>query len=62
MSPAHVKLVLSQIEMKEEDRLSAVVLRIDKETAVFPKGAYLRTSLNQVVLNKTFQGILATVS
>ena len=42
--------------MKEEDRLAAVVTRISEEVAIFPQGAYLRTPLNQVIRNKSFQG------
>ena len=45
--------------MKEEDRLAAVVTRIDEDAAIFPQGAYLRTPLNQVILNKSFQGQLS---
>ena len=49
--------LLMQIEMKEEDRLAAVVARIDEEVAVVPRGAYMKTPLGEVVLNKSFQGI-----
>ncbi len=45
--------------MKEEDRLAAVVARIDGEVAVVPKGAYIRTPLGEVVLNRSFQGIIS---
>ncbi len=45
-----------QIEMKEEDRLAAVVARIDEEVAVVPKGAYISTPSGEVSLNKSFQG------
>lgn len=48
----------TQVEMKEEDRLAAVVARIDDETAVVPRGAYIRTPLHEVILNKMFQGTL----
>ena len=46
----------TQIEMKEEDRLAAVVSRIDEEVSVVPKGAFVRTPLGEVVVNKSFQG------
>lgn len=46
----------TQIELKEEDRLAAVVCCIDEEVAVVPRGAYLRTSLGEVVLNNSYQG------
>ena len=42
--------------MKEEDRLAAVVARIDEEVGVAPRGAYMKTPLGEVVLNKSFQG------
>ena len=42
--------------MKEEDRLAAMVVRIDDEVAVVPRGAYIRTPLNEVIPNKMFQG------
>ena len=42
--------------MKEEDRLAAVVARIDEEVGVVPRGAYMKTPLGDVVLNKSFQG------
>ena len=53
---------LSQIEMKEEDRLAAVVARIDEEVGVVPRGAYIKTPLGEVVLNKSFQGMMFTVN
>ena len=49
--------LLMQIEMKEEDRLAAVVARIDEEVAIVPRGAYTKTPLGEVVLNMSFQGI-----
>ena len=45
-----------QIEMKEEDRLAAIVARIDEEVGVVPRGAYMKNPLGEVVLNKSFQG------
>ena len=45
-----------QIEMKEEDRLAAVVACIDEEVAIVPRGAYTKTPLGEVTLNKSFQG------
>ena len=46
-----------QIEMKEVDRLAAVVARIQKEAAVVPKGAYMQTEAGIVVTNNSFQGL-----
>lgn len=45
-----------QVEMKEEDRLAAVVTRIDEEAAVVPRGAYVKTAVNEVTINRAFQG------
>ena len=42
--------------MKEEDRLAAVVTRIDEEAAIAPRGAYIKTALNEVMINRSFQG------
>ena len=42
--------------MKEEDRLAAVVARIDEEASVVPRGAYMKTPLGDVIINKSFQG------
>lgn len=36
--------------------MAAVVARIDEEVAVVPRGAYMKTPLGDVVLNKSFQG------
>lgn len=52
-----------QIEMKEVDRLAAVVARIQEEAAVVPKGAYMQTEAGAVVPNNSFQGLsIAEVS
>ena len=51
-----MSVYITQIEMKEEDRLAAVVARIDEEVGVVPRGAYMKTPLGEVVLNKSFQG------
>lgn len=48
---------VTSIEMKEEDRLAAVVARIDEEAAVVPMGAYIKTALNEVTVNRSFQGL-----
>lgn len=47
--------------MKEEDRLAAMVVRIDNDVAIVPRGVYLRTPLNEVVPNKMFQGVWCVV-
>ena len=47
----------AQIEMKEEDRLAAVVASIDQEVAVVPHGAYIKTPLGGIRKNRSFEGI-----
>lgn len=47
----------SAIEMKEEERLAAVVATIDEEVAVIPRGAYVKGPLGEVVTNKSFKGL-----
>ena len=44
-----------QIEMKEVDRLAAVVARIQEEAAAVPKGAYMQTEAGKVVPNNSLQ-------
>ena len=50
-----------QIELKEEDRLAAVVAIIDEEVAVVPRGAYIKTPLDVITVNKSFKGASNTV-
>ncbi|CAH8615477.1 unnamed protein product [Dicrocoelium dendriticum] len=45
------------ITMKEEDRLAAVVERIEHEVAIVPRGAYMRLASGQIVRNKSFEGL-----
>ncbi|VDQ15164.1 unnamed protein product [Trichobilharzia regenti] len=42
--------------MKEEDRLAAIIYRMEEEVVIVPRGAYLRLSNGQVVRNKSFEG------
>ena len=44
--------------MKEVDRLAATIAKIDEDVGMAPLGAYLRTPLNQVIINKSFAGKL----
>ncbi|XP_065882555.1 radial spoke head protein 9 homolog [Dysidea avara] len=45
------------IEMKEEDRLAAVVASIDQEVSVVPRGAYIKNPLGGVRMNRSFEGL-----
>ena len=42
--------------MKEVDRLAATISKIDEDVGVAPKGAYLRTPLNEIIVNNSFTG------
>ncbi|KAK4469425.1 hypothetical protein MN116_006979 [Schistosoma mekongi] len=45
------------ITMKEEDRLAAIIYRIEEDVVIVPRGAYLRMPSGQVVRNKSFEGL-----
>ncbi|CAL8095588.1 unnamed protein product [Calicophoron daubneyi] len=45
------------ITMKEEDRLAAVIERMENEVVIVPRGAYMRLPSGQVVRNKNFEGL-----
>ena len=47
----------SKLEMKEEDRLAAVVKLVEKECSLVPRGALMKTPLEQVIVNWSFQGL-----
>ena len=42
--------------IKEEDRLAAVIAKIDEEVAIVPRGAYVRTPHGVVLKNRSFEG------
>ena len=44
------------VEMKEEDRLAAVIATIDDEVEIVPQGAYMKTATGIVKKNKAFEG------
>jgi len=45
------------IIVKEEDRLAITIDNICQDVAIVPRGAYLRTPLGEVLLNRTFEGL-----
>ncbi|XP_043916355.1 radial spoke head protein 9 homolog [Protopterus annectens] len=45
------------VKCKEETRLAATIAVIDRDVAVVPRGAYLKTPLSQVEKNRSFQGL-----
>ena len=42
--------------VKEEDRLAATIEAIDYDVRIVPRGAYCRTSLGTVGVNRSFEG------
>ena len=42
--------------VKEEDRLAITIDNICQDVAVVPRGAYMRTPLGEVLVNRTFAG------
>ncbi|KAL3321240.1 Radial spoke head protein 9 [Cichlidogyrus casuarinus] len=45
------------ISMKEENRLAAVIARIDYDAQIIPRGAYIRVATGRVLRNKSFEGL-----
>ncbi|CAK8692624.1 radial spoke head protein 9 homolog [Clavelina lepadiformis] len=50
------------IQIKEEDRIAAVVATIDEEASIVPRGAYIKTPLGEVHANRSFEGLPVTES
>ena len=49
------------VEMKEEDRLAAVVTTIEEEVGIVPQGAVMKTPTGVVKCNKAFEGVPYTL-
>jgi len=76
MNPSNLKFILTlkrmlvsyllfsaiKIQLKEEDRLAAVISIIDEEARIVPRGAYIMTPVEQVHTNRSFEGIQASES
>ena len=45
------------IEMKEEDRLAAVISLIEDAVGIVPQGAYMKTPKGVVKFNPAFEGV-----
>lgn len=45
------------VEMKEEDRVAAVVATIEEEVGIVPQGAVMKTPTGVVKSNKAFEGV-----
>jgi len=50
------------IMIKEEDRLSAVISRIDDDVRIVPRGAFIKTPTGQVYENRSFEGLAVAES
>ena len=48
--------LIMQIMIKEEDRLSTTIEAIDYDVRIVPRGAYCRTALGTVGVNRSFEG------
>ena len=49
-----------QINVKEEDRLSAVVAEIDSDVRIVPRASFTQTPTGQVLQNRSFEGKIIT--
>lgn len=49
------------VEMKEEDRVAAVVATIEEEVGIVPQGAVMKTPTGVVKSNKAFEGVACFV-
>lgn len=45
-----------QVTVKEEDRLSATISKIDENVCIVPRGAYIKVPTGQTVRNRSFEG------
>jgi len=50
------------IQLKEEERVAAVVATIDSEARIVPRGAFIKTPLGEVHTNRSFEGLSVTES
>jgi len=48
--------LIMQIMIKEEDRLSTTIEALDYDVRIVPRGAYCRTALGTVGVNRSFEG------
>ncbi|VDO03556.1 unnamed protein product [Rodentolepis nana] len=46
-----------KIKMKEEDRLAAVINRIDSDVRTIPKGSFIRLPTGQIIRNRNYEGL-----
>lgn len=46
-----------KVQLKEEERLAAVVAMIDRDTSLIPRGSFMLTPLGEIIQNKSFEGL-----
>ncbi|XP_078398849.1 radial spoke head protein 9 homolog [Cetorhinus maximus] len=46
-----------EFKVKEEERLTATIELINREAAIIPRGAFIKTPLEQVHRNRSFEGL-----
>jgi len=51
-----------QVKLKEEDRLAAVIKKIEEESYVVPRGSYILQPTGEVVKNRLFEGKQSKIS
>ncbi|XP_078068347.1 radial spoke head protein 9 homolog [Mustelus asterias] len=49
-----------ELKVKEEERLTATIEQINREAAIIPRGAFVRTPLEQIHKNRSFEGLSVT--
>ncbi|XP_048452616.1 radial spoke head protein 9 homolog, partial [Rhincodon typus] len=49
-----------ELKVKEEERLTATIEQINREAAIIPRGAFIKTPLEQIHKNRSFEGLSVT--
>ncbi|XP_060711788.1 radial spoke head protein 9 homolog [Hemiscyllium ocellatum] len=49
-----------ELKVKEEERLTATIEQINREAAIVPRGAFIKTPLEQIHKNRSFGGLSVT--
>ncbi|XP_072356302.1 radial spoke head protein 9 homolog [Scyliorhinus torazame] len=49
-----------ELRVKEEERLTATIEQINREAAIIPRGAFVKTPLEQIHKNRSFEGLSVT--
>ncbi|XP_038654946.1 radial spoke head protein 9 homolog isoform X2 [Scyliorhinus canicula] len=49
-----------ELRVKEEERLTATIEQINREAAIIPRGAFVKTPLEQIHKNRSFEGLPVT--